>query len=177
MSGHSKWHNIKRRKETTDAKKGAAFTKFSAEIASAARAAGADPASNATLRDVVDRARKAGFPQANIDRLLGKQSAVSTQAVTYEGFGPTGTGLIIVARTDNPNRTVATLRTTLKNHGGSLGAPHSVMWKFTFDSATGQYHAKYPQTVGDSAASALGELLAELAATPDVERIFTETVQ
>src|SRR5688572_16518740 len=110
MSGHSKWHNIKRRKEVVDAKKGAAFTKFSAEMASAVRSGGPDPNANALLRDTIARARKAGFPQTNIDRLLGKGEDQNLEAITYEAFGPGGVGIIIVARTDNTNRTVTQLR-------------------------------------------------------------------
>lgn len=177
MSGHSKWHNIKRRKEVTDAKKGTAFTKFSTEIASAARAGGTDASHNATLRDVIERSRKAGFPQANIDRLLGKQENTTTQTVTYEGFGPGGAGLIILARTDNPNRTVANLRTLLKDYGGSLGTPHSVAWKFTLDSSTGEYHTKYLQPLDETTHSHLTELLHKLESMSDIERIFTDTVQ
>lgn len=177
MSGHSKWHNIKRRKEVVDAKKGAAFTKLSAEITSAVRSGGADPAANALLRDTLVRARKAGFPQANIDRLLGKSSNANLQAVTYEAFGPGGAGLIILARTDNPNRTVGQLRTILRDHGGTLGGPHSVLWKFTHDASKNTYTPKFTQPLDPSLKPQLDALLAALQQNPDIEHIFTDAVQ
>lgn len=177
MSGHSKWHNIKRRKEATDAKKGAAFTKLSLEIASAIRAGGADPAANASLRDAMTRAKRAGFPQTNIDRLLEKGRTHSGQSLTYEAIGPGGVGLIILAATDNPNRTVGQLRTLLRDHGGSIASPNAVMWKFTPDPAKMTYTAKFPITLAAPDAAALNALLEALRAHPDVERVFTDTVQ
>lgn len=177
MSGHSKWHNIKRRKEAVDAKKGAAFTKLSAEIGRAVRAAGADPAANAALRDVLARAKKADFPQANIDRLLGKGSAANFQAIAYEAFGPGGVGLIILAKTDNPNRTVSQLRTLLRDHASSLGTPNSVMWKFAHDIAQNKYTPKFSQPLDLSLKSQLDTLLTALKNHPDIEQIFTDAVQ
>ncbi len=173
MSGHSKWHNIKRRKEVVDAKKGAAFTKFSAEIASAVRSGGPDPNANALLRDTIARARKAGFPQTNIDRLLSKDGS-NAKPITYEAFGPVGVGIIISARTDNTNRTVGQLRTILNNHGGSLGTPNSVMWKFTHDQSAGIYTPKFSQPLDPSLKPQLDKLLQALESHPDVEHIFTD---
>jgi YebC/PmpR family DNA-binding regulatory protein len=173
MSGHSKWHNIKRRKEVTDAKKGATFTKFSLEIASSIRAGGADPAGNASLRDAIARAKRAGVPQVNIDRLLEKGKGRPGQTLTYEAVGPGGAGLIIVATTDNPNRTVGQLRTLLADHGGTLASPNAVMWKFTHNAGSGTYAPKFPlPATGD-----MQTLLEALRAHPDVEHIFTDAVQ
>lgn len=177
MSGHSKWHNIKRRKEVTNAKKGASFTKFSLEIASCIRAGGADPAANASLRDAITRAKKAGFPQVNIDRLLDKGSKSHGQTLTYEAVGPGGAGLIILAATDNPNRTVGQLRTLLRDYGGTLASPNAVMWKFTPDQAAHTYQAKFPLTLEPSAAAQLQTLTLALQAHEDVERVFTDAVQ
>lgn len=169
MSGHSKWSKIKRKKEVTDAKKSAAFSKFSAEILSAVRQGGSDPAGNALLRDVVARAKKAGVPQANIDRLLSRDAETNIQSVTYEAFGPSGAGLIIKAQTDNPNRTVAAIRTLLKTHGGSLGAPNSVTWKFS-DNFTPKYPLKLDQTNKQQ----LDDLLTALQNHPDIQDVYTD---
>lgn len=177
MSGHSKWHNIKRRKEVVDAKKGAAFTKLSAEIASAVRQGGPDPAGNASLRDAITRAKKAGFPQVNIDRLLGKASSESLQPVTYEAFGPGGVGLIILAKTDSPNRTVGQLRTILRDNNGTLGGPNSVLWKFTHDPTKNIYTPKFTQSLDETTQTQFDILLAALKQTPDVEQIFSDAVQ
>lgn len=177
MSGHSKWHNIKRRKEVTDAKRGAAFTKLSLEIASAIRAGGADPSANASLRDAIARAKRAGFPQTNIDRLVEKGSGRQGQTLTYEAIGPGGAGLIIVATTDNPNRTVGQLRTLLRDRGGTLGNPNAVMWKFTYDAASATYTANYPLTLSPADALPLHALLTALRAHADIERVFTDAVQ
>lgn len=174
MSGHSKWHNIKRKKEATDAKKASAFTKLSAEIASAIRQNGPSPDANPALRDAIDRAKKAGFPQTNIDRLIQKGSAASQHQVTYEAFGPGGAALIILASTDNPNRTVAEIRTILKDHGGSLGQPHSVMWKFDHQPNTEEFTPKFQTPLDDAARVALAALLEETQNHPDVEKVFTD---
>lgn len=105
------------------------FGSLSRDIQLALRQGGSDPAANAALREAIERARRANVPQANIDRLLRKDMSTFTP-VTYEGFGPGGVGLLMLTSTDNPNRTVAALRALLKEHGGSLGEPNSVRWKF-----------------------------------------------
>lgn len=173
MSGHSKWHNIKRRKEVVDAKKGAAFTKFSAEIASAIRSGGPDPAANALLRDTLARARKIGFPQTNIDRLLSRDSN-NAKPVTYEAFGPGGAGIIISARTDNTNRTVGQLRTLLNDHGGTLGGPNSVMWKFTPHPDSAGFTPKHSLQLDEQTKSQLDALLDALKNHSDIGQVFTD---
>ena len=129
MSGHSKWSKIKRQKEVSDQKKSKEFGRLTREILVAARTE-KDPEHNAALRDALARARKANMPQANIDRLLHSKDDVEIHEVTYEGFGPGGAALLITVATDNPNRTVAEIRTLLKNHGGRMGDPGSAAWKF-----------------------------------------------
>lgn len=129
MSGHSKWRQIKHKKAVSDKHKSRLFGRLAKEIAIAGRA-GYDPTQNAALREAIARARKANLPQSTIDRLLATPAAATTTS-TYEGFGPGGTGLLIITTTDNPNRTVAQLRGILKDCGGSLSTPGSVQWKFT----------------------------------------------
>jgi YebC/PmpR family DNA-binding regulatory protein len=129
MSGHSKWHQIRRKKAVVDQQKSKLFGRFAREIIIAARE-DSDPHRNATLREVITRARQANMPQVNIDRLLAKQDQTQLTEILYEGFAVGGVALLIVTLTDNPNRTVAELKTILKDHGASLGSMGSVRWKF-----------------------------------------------
>jgi len=128
MSGHSKWHRIKHKKAAADAKRGQQFTKLAGHIKAAAKN-GSDPRKNSALADAIERAKAANMPQANIDRLLNANDD-HLETVTYECFGPANTSLIILAQTNNTNRTVSELRAILKRHGGSLGQTGSIMWKF-----------------------------------------------
>lgn len=128
MSGHSKWHKIKHRKAATDSDKSQRFMRLTRDIQIAARH-GTDPAVNQGLREAIARARKANLPQANIDRLL-QRAAQPLQSVTYEGYAAGGSALLVVTATANPRRTVVELRHLFQAHGGSLGEPGSVRWKF-----------------------------------------------
>lgn len=130
MSGHSKWHKIKHKKAATDSQKSKMFARISRDITTQVRLGGNDPAMNAGLREAIDRAKKANVPADNIERLLAKDTSRAT-AITYEGFGPGGVAIMVSVVTDNSNRTVADMRSILKKHGGSLGAPGSVRWKFS----------------------------------------------
>lgn len=136
MSGHSKWSTIKRQKGTTDAKRGAVFTKLGNAIAIAAREGGSgDPESNFKLRLMVEKARQANMPKENIqrsiDRGLGKGGAAALENITYEGFGPAGVAVMVTVITDNSTRTVNELRMIFEKHGGTLGTPGSVAYLFT----------------------------------------------
>ena len=134
MSGHSKWSSIKHKKAATDAKRGQLFTKLAREITIAARQGGADPEMNAALRLAISRARDANMPNANIqravDRATGGGDADQLEEVTYEGFAPGGTAVLIQAVTDNRNRTVADIRATLSRNGGNLAENGAVSWQF-----------------------------------------------
>lgn len=134
MSGHSKWASIKHQKGIKDARRGASFTKFANLISVAARA-GADPAMNFKLRLAVDSAKKAGVPNANIDRAIkrgsGQDDAGAFEEITYEGYGPGGVAIIVETATDNRNRTGPEVRSSFTKHGGNLGTPGSVSYQFT----------------------------------------------
>nr|MDD6335626.1 YebC/PmpR family DNA-binding transcriptional regulator [bacterium] len=134
MSGHSKWNNIKRRKGAADAARGKIFTKIGREIAIAVKEGGADPASNARLRDVIAKAKAANMPNDNIQRSIKKASGadegVQYVANTYEGYGPSGVAVIVETLTDNRNRTISDVRHAFDKSGGSLGAAGSVAWMF-----------------------------------------------
>lgn len=132
MSGHSKWATTKRQKAVVDAKRGALFTKIGNQIAIAARA-GADPAMNPNLAMVLDKARHANMPKANIERAIARASSKEGAALieeTYEAYGPGGIGIVIEVATDNKNRTMPDVRNTLQKNGGRMADPGSVMFQF-----------------------------------------------
>ena len=135
MSGHSKWANIKNKKEKTDAQKGKIFTKIGREIAIAVKeGGGADPANNSKLRDVIAKAKAANMPNDNISRSIKKASgdgnAVDYEEVVYEGYGPGNVAVIVNVLTDNRNRIAAEMRHIFSKSGGSIGASGSVAWMF-----------------------------------------------
>lgn len=132
MSGHSKWATTKRQKAVVDAKRGALFTKIGNQIAIAARS-GADPAMNASLAMILEKARRANMPKANIERAIARatdKSAANLIEETYEAYGPGGVGIIIEVATDNKNRTMPEVRHTLDKNGGRMADPGSVMFQF-----------------------------------------------
>lgn len=144
MSGHSKWATTKRHKAAVDAKRGAIFTKIGNQIAIAARN-GTDPETNSNLAMILEKARAANMPKANIERALARaadKNAADLMEETYEAYGPSGVGIIIEVATDNKNRTMPEVRHTLEKNGGRMADPGSVMFQFErkgmiFASATG----------------------------------------
>ena len=135
MSGHSKWANIKNKKEKTDAQKGKIFTKIGREIAIAVKeGGGADPANNSKLRDVIAKAKAANMPNDNISRSIKKASGdgnnVDYEEVVYEGYGPGNIAVIVNVLTDNRNRIAAEMRHIFSKSGGNMGASGSVAWMF-----------------------------------------------
>ena len=134
MSGHSKWANIKHKKEKSDAKKGKIFTKLGREITVIVKAGGADPESNSKLRDVIAKAKANNMPNDNIDRCIKKASgelgADNYEEITYEGYGPSGVAVIVETLTDNRNRTAGDLRHYFDKFGGNLGQNGCVSFMF-----------------------------------------------
>ena len=133
MSGHSKWATTKRQKAVVDAKRGALFTKIGNQIAIAARA-GTDPAMNPSLAMVLEKARHANMPKANIERAIARAADKSAAALieeVYEAYGTGGVGIVIEVATDNKNRTMPEVRHTLDKSGGRMADPGSVMFQFT----------------------------------------------
>lgn len=134
MAGHSKWKSIKHKKAVTDSRRAGTWTKVIREITVAAKAGGGDPGGNPRLRKAIDDAKAVNMPGDNIERAIkkgtGELEGVSYEEVTYEGYGPGGTALIIEASTDNANRTVAEIRHAFSRNGGNLGATNSVAWMF-----------------------------------------------
>lgn len=134
MAGHSKWANIKFRKERQDAKRGKVFTKIIKEITIAARLGGGDPEVNPRLRTAIQSARGANMPSKNIDNAIkkgtGELPGVVYEEVIYEGYGPGGVAIYLLCQTDNRNRTVGEIRHILSKNGGNLGESGCVGWMF-----------------------------------------------
>ncbi len=134
MSGHSKWSNIKHKKEKTDAQKAKVFTKIGREIAVIVKQGGPDPASNYKLKDVISKARAANMPNENITRCIKKAAGEggndNYEEITYEGYGPRGVAVIVEALTDNRNRTGGDMKHYFDKFGGNLGASGCVSWMF-----------------------------------------------
>ena len=135
MSGHSKFANIKHKKEKNDAAKGKIFTKIGREIAVAVKeGGGSDPANNSRLRDVIAKAKANNMPNDNIERSIkkaaGDANASNYERVTYEGYGPNGTAIIVEALTDNKNRTASNVRNAFTKGNGNVGTPGCVSFMF-----------------------------------------------
>lgn len=135
MSGHSKWHTIRRSKGAADQKRGQLFTKLARDITIAAREGGSgDPDMNFRLRLAVDKARSNNMPNDSIaraiDRGMGKGNEAAIEEVYYEGYAPGGIALLIETATDNRNRTNSEVRSTINKAGGNPGEPGSVGWMF-----------------------------------------------
>ncbi len=130
MSGHSKFANIKHKKEKNDAAKGKIFTVIGREIAVAVKEGGADPANNSKLRDVIAKAKAANMPNDTIDRGIkkaaGDAGSVNYENLTYEGYGPGGVAIIVETLTDNKNRTASNVRAAFSKGNGNIGTPGSV---------------------------------------------------
>lgn len=131
MSGHSKWSTIKRKKGAADQKRSKIFSRIVKEISVAVKEGGADPDGNARLRLALNNARGANMPKENIQRALSKaKDSEALQEITYEGYAPNGIALFIECLTDNPQRTVASVRATFNKRGGSLGTNGCVAFMF-----------------------------------------------
>lgn len=134
MSGHSKFANIKHKKERNDSAKGKVFTVIGREIAVAVKEGGADPANNSRLRDVIAKAKANNMPNDTIDRGIkkaaGDANSVNYENLTYEGYGPNGVAIIVDTLTDNKNRTAANVRSAFTKGGGNVGTPGSVSFMF-----------------------------------------------
>ena len=134
MSGHSKWANIKNKKEKADSARGKIFTKIGREIAVAVKAGGANPDANARLRDVIAKAKAANIPNDNIERSIkkaaGEGDTANYEALVYEGYGAGGVAIVVEALTDNRNRTAGDMRHYFDKFGGNLGQTGSVGFMF-----------------------------------------------
>lgn len=135
MSGHSKWNNIKNKKEKSDQAKAKIFTKIGKEIMVAVKEGGADPASNSRLRDLIAKAKMNNVPNDNIERTIKKASGEGDKNTyetnVYEGYGPSGVAVIVECLTDNKNRTASDIRHYFDKCGGNLGTSGCVSFMFS----------------------------------------------
>ena len=135
MSGHSKWNNIKRKKEKTDAAKAKIFTKVGREIAVIVKMGGPNPAENSKLKDAIAKAKAANVPNENIERIIkkaaGDSEANNYEELVYEGYGPCGVAVVVETLTDNRNRTAGEMRHYFDKCGGNLGQTGSVTFMFS----------------------------------------------
>ena len=133
MSGHSKWNNIKHKKEKSDAAKAKIFTKIGKEMAVAIKAGGPDPSNNSKLRDLIAKAKANNVPNDNIQRTIKKFSEtndINYEEITYEGYGPSGVAVIVETSTDNRNRTAGNVRAWFSKYGGNMGQNGCVSYLF-----------------------------------------------
>ncbi len=177
MSGHSKWNNIKHKKEKTDAQKAKVFTKIGKEMAIAIRAGGSDPVVNGKLRDLIAKAKSLNVPNDNIKRVIDKASsadAANYEEIVYEGYGPSGIAVIVTTATDNRNRTAGDIRHFFDKFGGNLGQTGCVSYMFT---DTGVIVVENDGTVDEEALmeAALEAGATDFSADGDIFEIHTET--
>ena len=135
MSGHSKWHSIRHKKGTVDAKRGKLFSKLTRAIIVAAREGGPDPDNNLALANAIEKARESSMPKDTIERAIARGAGTDADAeayeqVTYEGYGPNGVAVLVEALTDNRNRTAADVRHVFAKNDGNLGTSGAVAWLF-----------------------------------------------
>ena len=134
MSGHSKWANIKHKKEKTDAQKAKIFTKIGKEITIAVKSGGGDPNNNSKLRDLILKAKSNNVPNDNIERTIKKALGASNETyeeIVYEGYGPAGIAVIVETTTDNRNRTAGNVRSYFSKYHGNMGQTGCVSYLFT----------------------------------------------
>ncbi|MBO5274060.1 MAG: YebC/PmpR family DNA-binding transcriptional regulator [Clostridia bacterium] len=181
MSGHSKWNNIKHKKEKTDAQRGKIFTKIGKEMAIAIKAGGADPASNSKLRDLIAKAKANNVPNDNIDRVIKKalgETDVVYEEIYYEGYGPSGVAVIVYTTTDNRNRTASEMRHYFDKFGGNLGQTGCVSYLFAdkgviivADDEDAKEKIDEDKLMEDALEAGAGDFVCE---TPGIYEIYTE---
>ena len=174
MAGHSKWSQIKRAKGANDAARGRIFTKFGKEIFVAVKLGGDNPDTNSRLRNIIAKAKSAGMPSDNIARSIknASNSSDKTQydSITYEGYGPAGVAVMVVALTDNKNRTAAAVRHAFDKYGGSLGVSGSV--SYIFVDIDGEYLPEFTVQIPDDRAAQFEKLLDALEDEDDVQEVI-----
>lgn len=177
MAGHNKWNNIKNRKGAQDQRRSKAFFDVTKMVRSAVKQTqNPDPDTNPALRLALEKARAINLPKENIqraiDRALGKGAeGQQIQEVTYEGYGPHGAGFIVVAATDNVQRTAGNIRFAFTRNGGSLGGPGSAAYLFARNG--GEYTPQIALPLSDEQGSEVQALYDALIQDDDVEEVYT----
>jgi YebC/PmpR family DNA-binding regulatory protein len=176
MSGHSKWQNIRFRKELVDKKRGKIFSKISRLISVTAREKGGDPETNPKLRMAIEKAKELNMPKDNIERAIkrgtGQLEGAKMEEILYEAYGPAGVALIIEGITDNKNRTLAEIKHILSRFGGKLAESGSV--RYLFEKKGEDWVPKYPLEITDEKTKEqLEKLFEALDENDDVQEIYS----
>lgn len=180
MSGHSKWSNIKNKKAATDARKSKEFTNVAKMIMYAVKKSGiTDPNDNPALRLALDKARAVNMPGANIQRAIDRgsgkgEAGVSLEEILYEGYGPGGVGFLVLAHTDNKQRTGAEIRSLFNRSGGSLAGPGAA--QYLFAPKEGEYEIVIPLAVVADQYEQVLKLAGELEDHDDVDGVWHNAV-
>ncbi|MBI4033954.1 MAG: YebC/PmpR family DNA-binding transcriptional regulator [Candidatus Brennerbacteria bacterium] len=173
MSGHSKWHQIRRKKEIIDQKRGKLFTKLLKEVTVAARDE-AKPEFNPRLKAAVERARQFNVPQENIERAIQKTSETGNlEEIAVEAYGPGGAALIIEAISDNRNRTIQEIKAVLKEHGGRIAEPGATAW--AFEKSGEGWRPKFKRGLESEDREEARNLVLALEGHDDVQKVYTNT--
>lgn len=172
MAGHNKWKQIKERKGVVDKKKSATFSKLLRPIAIAAKE-NPNPEFNARLRAAIERAREANVPNENIERAVSRAAEEKDlEELRIEAYGPEGVQIIVLAATDNRNRTIAETRTILQDRGAKMAEEGSVTWAFEAE-ASGEWKPKFPQAISEEAREKLAEIIEALESHDDITKVIT----
>ena len=176
MSGHSHWAGIKHKKEIKDAKRGILFSKLLNMISVAAKPE-PNPEFNPHLRDAILKAKENSVPQDNIDRAIKKAAEKNSdlEELTLEAYGPGGIAMLMVAITDNRNRTIPQIKKVLADGGGKWAEPGSVLWAFEERKPGKEPVAKFTQPVSEEEKKKLALLIEELENHEDIQAIYTNT--
>lgn len=175
MAGHSKWANIKHKKAVTDAKRGKLFTKHAKNIQVQSRLTGGDENAPA-LRTAIEAAKKDSVPKENIERAVAKGAGIGGEAmeqINYEAYGPGGVAMVIVALTDNRNRSAQEIRYILSQQGIELASPGAAMWAFTTDDGGQTYEPTTTVDLAEADAEKLEKIIEALEESDEVSEIFT----
>jgi YebC/PmpR family DNA-binding regulatory protein len=173
MSGHSKWAQIKYKKEVTDKKRGQLFSKLLKAIRAAARTE-PNPDFNPRLRTAIEAAKAANVPMDNIRHAIEGLENKNTEEIIVEGYGPSGVAFLVSAVTDNRNRTIAELRKIFGDHEGKVAEPGSVLWAFE-QNKNGSFTPKFPTKIDPNTKEKVLALAEDLNKDDDVVAVFTNT--
>lgn len=179
MSGHNKWSTIKQKKGKNDAARAKVFTKIGREIIVAVKEGGsADPAVNSKLRDCIAKAKANNVPNDNIERVIKKAAGDSDssnyEAVTYEGYGPSGVAVIVEALTDNRNRTAGDVRHYFDKYGGNMGQQGCVSFMFERKGVLVIEREDLDKTEDEVMEAALEAGASDFEADDDIFTVYTE---
>jgi YebC/PmpR family DNA-binding regulatory protein len=170
MSGHSKWSQIKHKKALADQGRGKLFSKLARAISVAAKG-NPDPRFNPTLKSTIEQAKRQSMPQVNIERAINKANRAGGQEeLLLELYGPEGVGILVEVVTDNRNRSVAEIKSILKERGVKIAEPGSLAW--AFEKLGNEYRIKFESPASDAAREAIATLITELEERDDVIAVF-----